>query len=144
MTIKKIFNEKEGNKIEALIFERIRRHAFMLYPFSDVKTVICTVIDEKNYMDGVYIWLRGTYTELIMRIPQYVLIKMVSQEFYNPFFEDDLREIFKKYMENEEEYKKLKSKGIETPAMKNPACIHIFFQENKPTLLKRILGGLGL
>lgn len=144
MTIKKIFNENEGNKIEALIFERIRRHGFMIYPFSDVKPVICTVIDEEKYLDGVYIWLQGTYTELIMRIPQYLLIKMIAQEFYNPFFEDDLRGIYKKFMDNEEEYKKLKAKGLECPVMKNRACIHIFFKENKPTLLKRFLGGLGL
>ena len=71
-----------------------------------------------------------------------MLIKMVAQEFYNPFFEDELREIFKKFMNNEQNYKELKAKGVETPAMKNKVCIHIFFKENKPTLLNRILGGL--
>ncbi len=142
MTIKRIFNEKDGNNIESLIYERIRRHAFMLFPFSDVKPTICTVIDEKRFLDGVYIWLQGAYSELIMRIPQYMLIKMVAQEFYNPFFEDELREIFKKFMNNEQNYKELKAKGVETPAMKNKVCIHIFFKENKPTLLNRILGGL--
>lgn len=144
MTIKKIHNESEGNKLEGQIFERIRRHVFMLYPFSDVKTVLYSVIDEKQYMDGIYIHLRGLYSDLIMRIPQYMLIKMVAQEFYNPFFEDNLRDIFNNYMKQEEEYKNNHAKGVELPAMKCKPCLHIFFKENKPTLLKRILGGLGL
>ena len=116
----------------------------MLYPFSDVKPIIHTVIDEKKFLDGIYVELQGNFSTLIMRIPQQMLIKMVAQEFYNPFYEDDLREIYKRFMENEDKYKNLKAKGIETPAMKNKICIHIFFNENKPTLLKRILGGLGL
>ena len=144
MTIKNIINEKDGNNIESIIFNRIKRHSFMLYPFSDVKSVIHTVIDEKKFLDGIYVELQGNFSALIMRIPQQMLIKMVAQEFYNPFYEDDLREIYKRFMENEDKYKNLKAKGIETPAMKNKICIHIFFNENKPTLLKRILGGLGL
>lgn len=142
MTIKRIFNEKEGNNIESIIYERIRRYVFMLFPFSDVKLVVCTTVDEKEYTDGVYVWLEGVYSALIMRIPEYILIKMVAQEFYNPFFEDGVREIFKKFMTNEEDYKKLKSKGTETPAMKSKTCIQIFFSEKRPPFLKRLLGGL--
>ena len=144
MTIKNIINEKDGNNIESIIFNRIKRHSFMLYPFSDVKPVMHTVIDEKKFLDGIYVELQGNFSTLIMRVPQQMLIKMVAQEFYNPFYEDDLREIYKRFMENEDKYKNLKAKGIETPAMKNKICIHIFFNENKPTLLKWILGGLGL
>ena len=144
MTIKNIINEKDGNNIESIIFNRIKRHSFMLYPFSDVNPIMHTVIDEKKFLDGIYVELQGNFSTLIMRVPQQMLIKMVAQEFYNPFYEDDLREIYKRFMENEDKYKNLKAKGIETPAMKNKICIHIFFNENKPTLLKWILGGLGL
>ena len=77
----------------------------MLYPFSDVKPVIHTVIDEKKFLDGIYVELQGNFSALIMRIPQQMLIKMVAQEFYNPFYEDDLREIYKRFMENEDKYK---------------------------------------
>ncbi len=30
--IKNIINEKDGNNIESIIFNRIKRHSFMLYP----------------------------------------------------------------------------------------------------------------
>lgn len=144
MTIKEVRNEKEGNNIEAIIFNRVKRHIFMLYPFADVRVCIASVVNEKEYRNGIHILLESEGMNFVMQIPAEFLIKMIAQEFYNPFFEDSLREILKGYIAETENYKKGIKSGARMPDNKSEQCLYVFFRSEKPSVLKRLLGGLKL
>lgn len=141
MSIKEIFNESEGNNIEAIIFSRLQRHIFMLYPFADVQVGLVSVVDEPEYNDGEYVFIVSKNINFLMDIHPYHIQKMICMEFYNPFFEDDLKECLKNYIEAT---KKLKSLPVSSSEMKQKPCMRVFVRDKKKSVLKRILGGLGL
>lgn len=144
MTIKEIRNESDGNNIEAIIFNRIKRHVFMLYPFADVKVCVISVLDEKRYQNGIYISLISDGLDMFMRVPEDFLTKMIAQEFYNPFFEESLRKLLKTYIEETENYKKDIKSGARKADNQQKPYWHIFFKQEKQGPLKRLLGGLKL
>lgn len=141
MTIKRVFNEIDGSRIESLIYERLRRYVFTGFPFSDVRPFLCVVTDDANYPDGIYIYLKGNYSGLSMRIPEDMLLKLLTSDSYVPFMEDKLKEIYLDYMECEEYIRNLKARGLEIANMRGRTHTYIKFRKNKPVLLKRILGG---
>lgn len=142
MTIKEIINEKDGNNIERIIFERIRKHIFMLYPFSDVQVRLVSALDEENCEDGEYVYIVSENIDLIMRLHPAHIHKMICQEFYNPFFEDRLREILKTYISEAD--KKMPANVVSINRNKPKPCLWIYFHDKKPSVLKRLLGGLKL
>lgn len=144
MALKEIINEKDGNNIEAIIFSRVKRHIFMLYPFADVQPRVISIINEPGYTDGIYIFLVSECIDLVMRIPEEHLLKMIAQEFYNPFYENQLRQILKSYIEQTEQYKKDIKSGVRIANNKQKPCLYVYFHKEKQSVLKRLLGGLKL
>lgn len=142
MVLKEIVNEKDGNNIERIIYERIRRHIFMLFPFANVQVRIVSVLDDNRCEDGEYVYLVSEKMDLIMRLHPYHIQKMICQEFYNPFFEDSLRPILKNYIEAAG--KKTPANVVDINKNKPKPCMWVYFHNKKPNVLKRLLGGLGL
>lgn len=142
MTIKEIINEKDGNNIEQIIFNRLKRHVFMLYPFADVQVRLVSALDCKNCDDGEYVYIVSENIDFIMKLHPDHIQKMICQEFYNPFFEDDVRKLFKNFME--EATKKTPPNVVQLRPNKCKPCMWIYFKDKKKSVLKRILGGLGL
>jgi len=141
MTVKEIFNEAEGNDIERIIFNRFRRHIFMLYPYADVQMRLISIVDEPGYNNGEYFFIVSEYINFLMDIHPYHIQKMICMEFYNPFFEDDLRTCLKNFMESTT---KLKSLPVENAAQRKKPCMRVYFRDKKKNVLKRIWEGLGL
>lgn len=144
MTIKEIRNESDGNNIEAIIFNRIKRHVFMLYPFADIRISIISVLNEKKYQSGIYVFLISDELDMFMRIPDDFLIKMITQQFYNPFFEEPLRKLLKTYIEEIENYKKRTKADTRKADKWQKPHWYIKIKQEKQGLLKRLLGGLKL
>ncbi len=142
MTLKEIINENDGNNIERIIFERIRRHIFMLFPFADVQVRLVSALDDERCEDGEYVYLVSEKMDFIMRLHPAHIQKMISQEFYNPFFEDSLRSILKTYMSEVD--KKTPANVVDINKNKPKPCMWVYFKDKKPSVLKRLLGGLGL
>lgn len=147
MAIKEIKNSKDGNNIESIIFERINRHIFMLYsmkPLQDIQIQLLSVTDHNYIQDGIYIYLVSEGIDFMMRIPEGMLIRMVTQEFYTPFHEDSVRPLLKQYINEVEVYKNLKAQGVKMINKAGKVLMQIHFKEQKKNVLQRAWEALGL
>lgn len=147
MGIKEIINAKDGNEIESLIFKRIQRHIFMLYsmrPLQNISFRLLSVIDCKYFRDGIYIYMTSEHIDFLMHLPKHIINRMIAQEFYTPFHEDNIKPFLEKYIKEVEEYKNLKTRGIHIKNNCGKVLMQIYFKRDKKSLLKRILGGLQL
>jgi len=147
MQIKEIRNSKDGNNIESIIYDRINRHIFMLYsmkPLQDIKIQLLSVTEHPYIRKGLYVYLVSEALDFMMRIPEEMIFKMITQEFYTPFHEDSIRPLLKQYMDEVENYKNLKAKGVHFINRAGKVLMQIHFAEKKKGVLKRVLEALGL
>lgn len=142
MSIKEIRNANEGNNIESIIFNRIYRHIFMLYPFADVETRIVSVYEDKRLSDGVYVFIVSEYLNFVMGIPPELIHKMIVNEFYTPFHEESAGKMLKAFIEEVNNRKILASKGVEIKSTLGKPLIEYHFKVKRKSLLKRLLGVL--
>ncbi len=147
MAIKEIYNSKDGNKIEALIFERIQKHIFMLYsmkPLQCISIRLLSVLNYKHFDDGIYLYMVSEHVDFIMRFPEYIITKMIAQEFYTPFHEENVSAFLKSYIDEVEKYKNLKSNGVEIKNNGGKVLLQVHFKQEKKNWLKSLLEGLKL
>lgn len=142
MSIKEIKCMTEGNDIEAIIYKRIQRHVFMLYPFADVETRIVSVFKDGRLPDGIYVFLVSEYINFVMGIPAELIHKMIVNEFYTPFHEESVGKFLKVFMDEVESRKKLAAEGVEIKTTLGKPTLEIHFKLRRKSLLKRILGVL--
>lgn len=142
--IKTIINESDGTDIEAKILRKIQQHIFMLYPMSGVRASLISVANDKEYKEGIYIYLIGYGANFFMRIPEEYLVRTIAYDTYNPFFEDEVNKKLKKYIKRDEELKKVRLKAAHLRNMPGKIIFEVSRKPGKKHLLKCILEGLGL
>ncbi|GEM_PF-6378383 len=112
MSFKIINNPQEGNEIESIIYERVRRYVSVVYPSSDVRLKMITATHDRKLGEGVYLYFEGKYTNMYLQMSDRELRKTILIDRYTPLSESGIKESFEIFMRREEHNRRLKELGI--------------------------------
>ncbi len=140
MTVREIVNAHEGNAIEAIIFERIKKFLFMMYPFADYRMALISVHKEKSTRSGIYIRFINEKAAAccVVKLNKEDVLEMIVNEYYTPFHNPEVKKGFEDFIAFIEKNKNEKARKPENEFK----IIHVQFtrRNGKSSLLKFLEG----